>query len=473
MVCLNKEEYLKIIIDEEYKLLTEIIKNGELKEYRKLIEIFDGERELLLQMFNDSPLEIYNHIFLDYLKVVHDISLLVPGLSTGLKDGKNNITIYTYNGKTKENGASVSENTRFDLASITKLFTAIMALKLAEDGKFDFDKLVSDYKKYPNLNIKVENMVKFNYELKTDGRLDDNVSLEELLRRLRLTKIVKDNTFIYSDIPFIILKDILNCSDKYFEEYFNEEMKLFDTSYDRSFGDLTGGIASEINLVNDLKARNFEKYNLYPGHAGIFSTSKDLIKLFDNLNRFLSHDSIIKMITPIINTPFLYNHDNTFSYDIKGVKRISRAMGVYYKHPEGIRVNEMANPLSKEAFAIAGFTGTWACFDLMNGLSSNFLANPFSRSKDAVIDEKFEVLNDYGTVKVDGKTIQIFDGENIIYTIPFTRITNVLKEESIYTLLKLRFAKKVLERKAVLEQSSVLKNEIVKVFETEKIIRRV
>ena len=148
-------------------------------------------------------------------------------------------------------------------------------------------------------------------------------------------------------------------------------------------------------------------------------------------------------------------------------------MGVYYKHPEGIRVNEMANPLSKEAFAIAGFTGTWACFDLMNGLSSNFLANPFSRSKDAVIDEKFEVLNDYGTVKVDGKTIQIFDGENIIDTIPFTRITNVLKEESIYTLLKLRFAKKVLERKAVLEQSSVLKNEIVKVFETEKIIRRV
>ena len=487
---MEKEEYLGIITEEEYKLISELIKNGKLKEYRYLVEMFDKEKNELASMMDMTPNEIYNEIVNDYLKMIKGISVLVPGLSTGIKDAKSGVSIYTYDGVTG-NGDKIDEDTRFDLASSTKLFTTVEALKLAEEGKFDLDKPVSEYKngKYSNLNIPVEKMAKFYYDLRTDGRLDERdgeISLEELQRRLYSTGIVKERTFVYSDIPFIILKDILPQSDEYFKRYFNEEMNLLQTGYDRSFGVLTG--MRENETVNDPKARVMERYSLNPGHAGIYSTSKDLVKLFDALNNgFLTNKSIIKMVTPALEMPILLNLDGSISFKknkdgyTTGVQNISRGMGVYYKHPEGIRVNEMASAESDEAFAIAGFTGTWATFDLKNELTANILANPLSleAERDIVIDnEKFSIVDcgrkfpDGTKFKVAGKNSKVLDDEgNVILSAPFTRITNTLKEEAIYTLLKLRLAKNALMRRAELEQSSVLSNEVQSSFEASRTLR--
>ena len=488
---MKRQEYLKIITEEEYKLIEELVKNGKLKEYRYLVDMFDKEKNMLAYMIDESPENIYNKIIEDYLKIVKGISMLVPGLSTGIKDSKSNVSIYIYNGKTKENGVNIDENTRFDIASSTKLFTAIEALKLSEDGKFDLDKLVSDYKngKYSNLNIPVEQMVKFMYELRTDGRLDErNLSLEEIQRRLSSTNIVKEKTFVYSDIPFIILKDIMPKSDEYFKKYFNEEMNLLETSYDRSFGNLTGGRETELNLINDPKARIMERYKIYPGHAGIFSTSKDLVKLFEALDKgFLSDESVTKLITPASDTPILINGDSSILYTkdkdgiVTGVKKVNRAFGVYYKHPEGIRINEMADVMGDRSFAITGFTGSWATFDLQNGLTANILANPLSNEneREVVIDnEKITIIDcekhfENGTrFKIAGKTSKILDDDgNVVGTIPFTRITNTLKEAQIYTLLKLRLAKMALNRKAILEQSQILADAVAESFETSKTVK--
>ena len=488
---MEKSEYLGIITEEEYKLIDELVKNGKLKEYRYLVEMFDKEKNMLAGMIDESPEVIYNKIIEDYLKIVKGISMLVPGLSTGIKDLKSGVSIYTYDGKTKENGVNIDENTRFDLASSTKLFTAIEALKLSEEGKFDLDKLVSDYKngKYANLNISVEEMAKFIYELRTDGRLDErdgSLSLEEIQKRLSSTNIAKENTFIYSDIPFIILKDIMPKSDEYFKKYFNEEMELLQTSYDRSFGILTGMRDNE--TVNDPKARVMERYKIYPGHAGIFSTSKDLVKLFESLNNgFLSNESVTKLITPALDTPILLNSDGTIAYTknkdgiVTGVKNVNRAFGVYYKHPEGIRVNEIVNAMGDRSFAIAGFTGSWATFDLQNGLTANILANPLSNEneREIVVDnEKFTIIDcgksfENGTkFKVAGTSSKVLDNEgNIVGTAPFTRITNTLKESQIYTLLQLRLAKMALSRKAYLEQSQILADAVTESFETPKVVK--
>lgn len=490
---MERQEYLEIITEEEYKLINELVQNGKLQEYYYLIEMFDQEKENLVNNMNKTPKEIYNGIISLYLKTVKGISLLVPGLSTGIKDARSGVNIYTYDGETKKDGQAVDENTRFDLASSTKLFTTIEALKLAEEGKFDLDKLVSEYKdgKYGNLNIPVEKMAKFYYDLRTDGRLDERngeLSLEELQRRLASTTIAKEKTFVYSDIPFIILKDLLPEADEYFKKYFNEEMDLLQTSYDRSFGVLTGGKDGGLNLVHDPKARVMEKYSLNSGHAGIFSTSKDLVKLFDSLNSgFLSHESIMTMITPALDVPVLLNPDGTVMYKknregfTTGVWAVNRGMGVYYKHPYGIRINEMVDAMSDKSFATAGFTGTWATFDLKNGLTANILANPLSdeSEREVVIDnEKFNIVDcgkhfeDGTKFRVAGKTSKVLDGEgNVVGSAPFTRITNTLKEAQIYTLLKLRLAKNVLRCKAELEQSEVLDDEVSRTFEMTRVIK--
>lgn len=487
---MEKQEYLGIITEEEYKLINELIRNGKLQEYRYLVEMFEKEKASLASMMDKTPSEVYDELTKDYFKIVKGTSMLVPGLSTGIKDAKSGVSIYTYDGNNGFNNGEINENTRFDLASSTKLFTTVEALKLAEEGKFDFDKLVSEYKggKYSNLNIPVEPMTKFYYDLRTDGRLDERdgeLSLEEFQRRLSATNIAKENTFIYSDIPFIILRDILPDADEYFKQYFNEEMNLLQTSYDRTFGSLTGMRVSE--TVNDPKARVMERYSLNPGHAGIFSTSKDLVKLFDALNNgFLSDESITKMVTPALDTPILLNPDGTIYFKknkdgyASGIQNVSRGMAVYYKHPEGIRANELVDAMGNKSFATAGFTGTWAAFDLQNGLTANILANPLSleTEREVLVDnEKFSIVDcgkhfeDGTKFKVSGKTSKILDGDNVIGSAPFTRITNTLKEAQIYTLLKLRLAKNVLARKAALEQSDILSYAVEDTFTKTKTVK--
>ncbi len=473
---MDKNLYKSIITREEYKLVNELVSNGKLKEYRYLIDMFEDEKYLLLEMMDKNPTDIYNEIIKDYLKIVKGISMITPGLSTGIKDSKSGVSIYTYDGETFENH-KIDENTRFDLASSTKLFTSIETLKLAEEGKIDLSKNVSQVNsKYKNLNIPIEKMAKFYYDLRTDGRLDEDISLKELEKRLYSTKVNLDNTFLYSDIPFIILKDLLPSADDYFKKYFNDEMNMLMTSYD-NFGIITG---SKDNNIHDPKAKIFEKYNIYPGHAGIYSTSRDLIKLFDSLNNgFLSSNSIKKLITPVHDNFVLLNDDGSLKFkkdkdgnDI-GIYNVTRAMGVYIKHPEGIRASELTDALSNEAFAITGFTGCYAAFDLKNGLSANILANPLSNDnvKEFLIDNNLYTIEDCHKkfkdgvkFKVYGKVSQVSDDK-----IPFTRITNTLKESQIYTLLKLRLAKNALIKKAEIMNSKLLEENIKKSFENLKV----
>lgn len=486
---MTTEEYQGIINEEMFKLINELVENGKLKEYRPLYEIFVEEKDELIEIADKSPEEVYSKIIEEYLMNIRGIAKLVPGLTTGIKDSKSGAEIYTYSGRTSASGEMVDENTRFDIASTTKLFTTTLALKLAEEGKFSLDRSVSSYKngKYKYLNILVEEMAKYYYELRTPGRLDERdgeLSKEELDNRLSGTKVAKEKTFVYSDIPFIILKDIMPDSDEYFKKYFNEEMNMLNTSYER-FGSLTGGKDGELKEVHDPKARVMERYGINPGHAGVFSTSKDLVKLNDALkNGFLSKESLQKMITPVVKTPMLLDENGIpvmkrdKNGNATGQINISRAMGVYIKHPEGIRVNELPAPVSDEAFAMTGFTGSHMVVDLKNGLTTNILANPISdnNQREVIIDNNKFIIRDCGKVfengtkfKVVNRTSEVYDKDgNLITKAPYTRITNTLKEEQINVLLKLRLAKNSLLRKVELESQ---KSEVHDVFETSRSIK--
>ena len=482
-----KEEYQGIIIEEMYKIIYELVINGKLKEYHPIVEMFMDEKEELTSMIDKSPEEVYATIIKEYLMKVEGIAKLVPGVTTGIKDAKVGTEIYTYSGKTKENGEKVDEHTRFDIASVTKLFTTTLALKLSEEGKFSLDRLVSSYKegKYKYLNIPAEEMAKYYYELRTPGRLDDAFSKNELNKRLSETSVVKEKTFVYSDIPFIILKDIIPDSDEYFKKYFNDEMKMLNTSYDY-FGFLTGGEEDELNMVHDPKARVMERYGINPGHAGVFSTSRDLVKFSDALrNGFLSDNSLKKMITPVVKTPMLLDENGNpiMKRDKNGNAiepiNILRAMGVQIKHPEGIRVSDFPLSVSDTAFVMTGFTGSHMVVDLKNGLTTNILANPISDNgqREVVIDNKKFIIRDCGRVFEDGtkfkvvnRTSEVYDKEgNLITKVPYTRITNTLKEEQINVLLKLRLAKNCLIRKAEFESE---KDEIHNLFETPRNIKK-
>jgi len=406
-----------------------------------------------------SPEEVMLKVKKDYFEAVDTEALIAPGMAAVIEDSKDHIYLAKYDGNIgDETQTLVSKDTRFDYASITKLFTVLEALKLNQDGLFDIHQIIAeiDRSPYKTLNITVADILRFKYELQTRGRIDEpGITTAQFFRKLLRPK-VGLNSHTYSDIPFIIAKTLMPNSRKFFTDYYNE-LGLLSVGYDTS-GTITGGY--DFEAVADEKARQMMRLGIQPGHAGLFGTADDLIGVFDSLNKgFLSQDSLDMMLSPGTDEKYAPKFDSE-GREI-GLKPINRGMGVYIEHPEGLRVGEVIPGLSKYAFAITGFTGGYAAYDLKNGFSSVILANPLTiaATNAKVLVNKVPENNRYllnkdgqpfaaGTVIVsnyDGrKNINIYTPEmqHIEYR-AYTNILNSLKLQQIYTLLKLRLTKRV------------------------------
>lgn len=473
---MDRLDYEQMINQQISKVIEELTSNQAVLKETVVLDYLRLVKAKLLEIGSFNPEAIYEGLLEDYLNEINLVNQLVPGISTAIKDNKSGIELYTYSGNVSRKGPKLDENVQFDVASITKLFMAIEALKLAEDGKFMLGKDVSSYAggKYKYLQIPVIDMVRFYYSLRTDGRIDDaGLTLEEIEKRLRNTKVMKSKTFEYSDIPFIVLKDIMPDADNYFKKYFYDIMGLYQTSYE-PLGIVTGGNEDNLCLVHDPKAYNLRRFNINPGHAGIYSTSHDLVKLFDGLKAgFLSSDSLDKLITPALSEPYLLE-DGHVVYKKNGkIQNINRGLAAYIQHPDGFSATEVSPILSAKAFSIVGFTGGYATFDLKNEVTANILTNPLSNQAERILDLDSSLAK---SMKVTGSKIDIAGNkvhvmsDNDSIDVPYYKIIQGLKEKQIDVILALRLAKKVLEARTLEEEDSSL--DVTRIFDTVKVLRR-
>ncbi len=482
---MNKEEIIK---KELYKIITELKANQKLDTElaNKSIENMTKELEktaIYLQHFSFE--QVLDMVRKDYYEAVSAEALLSPGIATIIEDSKDRIYLARYEGNIgDETGTKVSKDTRFDLASITKLFTVLEALKLNQDGLFDINQIIAEIHRspYKTLNVTVADILRFKYELQTQGRIDeDNISTAQFFRRILRPKIGL-NTHVYSDIPYIIAKSLMPNSRKFFTDYY-EELGLLATGYDLS-GEITGGY--DFEAVADKKARKMMTMGIQPGHAGLFAPADDLIRVFDALNEgFLSEESLDMLLDS--GTKEIYAKTYNKEGQETGLKPINRGMGVYIEHPEGLKVGEVIPGLSERAFTITGYTGGYATYDLVNGLSSVILANPITiaATEAKVLVNRVPEGNKYlldregnpfapGTTIVshyDGvKNVNIYSptGEHID-TRPYTNMMNNLKLQQIYTLLKLRLIKRVA---LALSESDLLTEHIEQEFSGGKVFKR-
>lgn len=421
--------------------------------------------QLALFLANHTPEEALDLVRSDYFEAVSAEALMSPGIATVIEDSKDCIYLARYEGNIGDDtGTLVSKDTRFDLASITKLFTVLEALKLTEDGLFDVNKIVSEFHKspYKTLDVTVADLLRFKYELQTLKRIDEpDITTAQFFRRLLRPKI-GPNAHVYSDIPFIITKTLMPNSAKFFTDYY-EELGLLSLGYDTS-GTITGGY--DFEAVADGKARQMERLGIQPGHAGLFGTADDLVKVFDALNKgFLSPESIQQMLSPGTDDKYTPIYDN--EGHVTKFRPVVRGMGVYIEHPEGLKASEVIPGLSKQAFSITGYTGGYAAYDLANGFSSIILANPITiaATQAKVLYRRVPENNRYllskdgepfkaGTTIISNydngkKNINIYNPEGeFLENRAYTNIMNSLKVQQLYTLLKLRLIKRVALRLA-------------------------
>lgn len=478
---METKQYVKLIREAYEEVITSFKTSSDKKEFEKIF--LDTARDLI-NTKDDDLKTTFDTIASDYLKSVKAISKLSPGLATGLHDEKENITLNTYNGRMSDipNDDEITDETVFDASSITKMFTSILLLKEAEKGNIDLNKKFSDYNPLLNkVDVPICDALRFGVNLRTNGRLDDpGLSKEEREKRFKSMFVFEKNTFIYSDIPYMLVpllfgKTMEEATENYikkFYELYRDELGLTKTGY--STNNMTGGTVKsdlyrEISYTKDglydPKANIFEREVGYvSGHAGATTTVRDLEKLFDSLSHGLLSEKSLNALTTTIQPKSKVLLDKEGNEVLRNGNpiNINHGMGVYI-NTGNIKVSDVPARYSDSTFVAEGSTGTYSVFDIENGLNMTYLSNVRSGLFHKLIntddytygDNNDQMPKHYKTTLISGTgTIRdgrIFRPNGSFMT--YVRATNNFKEEGLETLLKLRIAKKALVKRANLMYS--------------------
>ncbi len=289
----------------------------------------------------------------------------------------------TYGKLTYSDSANVTSfNTIYDLASLTKAFaTTLSLMKLYDEGAF---KLSDPYSKYfPDFGQNGKESITIRQMLLHQSGLIPFRAYRKLCSTKNdlITAIYQDSCIvkpgiktIYSDLNFILLGELVEkCSGKplaaFFADTFAKPMNLRSTFFNPTKGahsliapteaDTDWPFERNRPLVHD---PNAALMGGVAGHAGLFSTSTDLIKLVQMLlNEGNTHfQAFIKPETLRL-----------FTTRDKHLK--SRALGWDLKSYGG--KSSAGKYLSLKSYGHLGFTGTSVWIDPEREMGIIFLTN--------------------------------------------------------------------------------------------------
>lgn len=349
----------------------------------------------------------------------------------------------------------IEQDTIFDLASTSKLFTAVSILKLAEEQRIDvFDPITKYVPEFKNLqNVSIYDLLKFRVAVVTDKRVDSAKTKEEA-EQILFGIHLAENQFIknaYTDMGAMVLRYViervtkmsyndyvsqtifkpLNMKDTYLNVPEEKIAKVANENYSITI-DANGNpnirYDNPPGTQHDAKARAIGALEgIAPGHAGYFSTTKDMIKLGNALinGDVISKDSVLSMS----DTASGFKEDDTYFYGSL----------VYLKQPNpkhlGVRPS-----LSGKSFMSPGFAGTTLCVDPINKFSlfigSNRLHNRIYQIH----------TNQKDKIKVDEqnkKTFTLPNGEEKIVCADYTRDKEIMVSLALQLTLQYQLLEKI------------------------------
>lgn len=281
-----------------------------------------------------------------------------------------NTRVYVQGTIDNQSNKEVTEHTRFDIASLTKTFTAILIHQAVEEKKFSFQTKVREIEpNFKNLQmISIEDLLCHRQEIWTDGYCGNAKSKKEFLTLL-YTAYVKYNVPKYVDTHYIILSTILeNVYQVPFWQLVDEKickpLGLKNTSFHLKKTDEYASCDGETRnneiiqvpekMPHDTKARVACQNNFAVGHAGLFSTAKDIFEIIVDiisehsvlLNKksqahFFSHDDYKEYIKK-------YDKDSLLAPYTYGGMRYKIEQREY----DPVRVS-----CGSEAYLFSGYTG--------------------------------------------------------------------------------------------------------------------
>ena len=211
-----------------------------------------------------------------------------------------------------ENSIKADGNTKYRIGSITKTFTAVMIMKMIEEGKLELSTRLSKF--YPGMpnaeKITIKNLLNHNSGLfnftHTEGYTDfmtEDKSKDEIL------DIIKKNGTVfepgekneYSNTNYILLTYLLedikgNSYSELLREMIIEPLKLENTQYGGAI-DVSQNEALSYTAGNSWMKSEETSMSIPLGAGGIVSTPHDLNKFFTDLfdGKLLTEASLDRM----------------------------------------------------------------------------------------------------------------------------------------------------------------------------------
>lgn len=348
---------------------------------------------------------------------------IMPGLSVACGTAKQALT--AHGGWADEaNRVALTEDAIFDLASLTKLFTGLMVMRLEAEGKLELSRSVTAYAPQFTLleGISVDAVLGFEVGLTTPGRVDAAPSAEEARRLLFAIKPGEITGRAYSDMHAMVLRHVIEgAAQQTYEDLLAqyillpvgmantyhvvpESRRSLCVSCDREHRIERGRYIlrlTEPGIPHDPKAAT-----LYPescGHAGLFSTRGDLIKLCQGLLRgdIIPRESLLRM-----------SRNRTGHLRPDGTYQQYLGAQCYVKHPVQ-RHSEVPPYMGEGAISLSGFTGHHVSVDVERNLFALFLGSRCQNRLTVLLPEDGKALTDYG-LNPDGTGQVIWpDGEAV------------------------------------------------------------
>lgn len=362
----------------------------------------------------------------DSIRFFTEESHIMPGLSVAC--GTADKVLTALGGFADEDtGSPLTADSIFDLASLTKVFTGLMVMRLHEEGNLDLNKPVTDYApQFIHLsNVTVDQVLGFEIALTTTARVDTQTTPEagrNLLFDIRPGEVTGR---AYSDMHAMVLRHVIEGAAQ--EDYaallnrtilsplgmqntylvVSESRRRLCVSCDNEHRIERGNFVLRSGIApgtpHDPKARV-----LYPepcGHAGLFSTRGDMVKLCQGLllGDVISRDGLLFM-----------SRNRTGHLRPDGTYQQYLGAQCYVKHPVQ-RHSEVPVYESDKAISLSGFTGHHLSVDIENGVFALFLGNRVQNRLTVLVPEAGKSITDYG-LAADGTGRMLWPDGTWIYS---------------------------------------------------------
>lgn len=377
-----------------------------------------------------------NHL-LDNMRFLCDKTRMLTGITAAY--GTSRLSEYATYGRAQEilfqDGQFIpcerplEDDSIYDLASLTKLFTSVMTMILVERGQLALDECVGNIdSRFVHLkDVTVFDVLCYRVCLKTPGRIDDAPDREEGFRRLYLVEPSPSPAVrLYSDINAMVIKYVIEqktgmalydaikasilspagMTETYAQVpksklhrcvCYNYEHRIVRDTYQLRTDTLPG-------VPHDPKAMHLggSKRDLC-GHAGLFSTRADMVRFAQALlgSELISRNTLLEIAT---NRTGKYNGDGTYRQPLGFL--------CFTKHPLQ-RLSEVPAHMGRHALGISGFTGNHFVLDPDLDCFEVFLGNRCHGRVSHITPAQDTDLSFYGLDAIGAGLVPWPDGRSV------------------------------------------------------------